>query len=167
MALVVEDGTGLTDSESYVSVAAADAYFAGVGNTSWPGLTETQKEQCLRVATDYIDRRFSYYGCRKQSSQAHEWPRYPNYRDNTPMPAELIKATCEYAVRAAQSPLDPDPEYVDSGQPVLETETEIGGAIKERVRYQAGAFAPQLFRNYPAADGYLLKFVEYRQLERS
>ena len=52
MSLVVEDGTGKADAESYISVADADTYHSNRGNTDWAALTTTEKEQLLRGATD-------------------------------------------------------------------------------------------------------------------
>ena len=43
--MVVEDGTGLTDSNSYVSVVFADDYFSTRGVSKWETLTETEKQQ--------------------------------------------------------------------------------------------------------------------------
>lgn len=37
MSLIVEDGTGLPDAESYASVAFADAYFTARNNSAWTG----------------------------------------------------------------------------------------------------------------------------------
>jgi hypothetical protein len=78
MALIVEDGTGLANAESYVSVAAATTYHANVGNTAWAAITsDTTKEQLLRKATDYMvaQYRLQYAGCRRYSTQSLDWPR--------------------------------------------------------------------------------------------
>src|SRR5688572_6043385 len=77
MPLVVEDGTGLANADSYVSLAQADAYHITLGNTGWAGTNEL-KEQALRRATRYID--FFYYdrwsGVRLNGrDQALQWPR--------------------------------------------------------------------------------------------
>lgn len=79
MALVIEDGTGKADAESYVSVADADTYLtARYPNTlAWFALAEGAKEQALRLATDYVDTEYTgrWIGTRKTSTQALEWPR--------------------------------------------------------------------------------------------
>ena len=38
MALIVEDGTGLANAESYVSVADATTYHTNYGNTAWTAI---------------------------------------------------------------------------------------------------------------------------------
>ena len=77
--LTVEDGTGKTDSDSYISVDNADIYVQDHygGASTWLDLTEDQKEMYLRRAAQYID---SYYrkkwkGLKATSTQAMEWPR--------------------------------------------------------------------------------------------
>ena len=53
MTLVIEDGTGKSNAESYISVADADTYHSNRGNTDWAALTTAEKERLLRIATDY------------------------------------------------------------------------------------------------------------------
>ena len=47
--MIVENGTGLTDSNSYVSVVFADDYFSARGVSGWDALTVQQKEQALKL----------------------------------------------------------------------------------------------------------------------
>ena len=79
MALVVEDGTGLSNADSYVSVEEADAYHLLYGNDEWATLAN--KEVLLRRASRDIDLMF---GTRYQSrpfltTQSLLWPRIPYY----------------------------------------------------------------------------------------
>ena len=49
MSLIVEDGTGKSTSESYISVADASTYFAARAVTSWAALaTDALREAALR-----------------------------------------------------------------------------------------------------------------------
>ena len=62
MSLIVEDATGLSTAESYLSVANADTYHASyTGSTAWSGASTGTKERALRRATQYLD---SVYGGR-------------------------------------------------------------------------------------------------------
>ena len=54
MSLIVEDGTGKSNAESYISVADADTYHSNRDNTDWAALTTAEKERLLRIATDYM-----------------------------------------------------------------------------------------------------------------
>lgn len=78
MALIVEDGSGKPDAESYISVAEADAYHLKFGNTAWAGMTEPNKEIQLRRGTAYIEQMYSgkWQGQRTWPAvQALSWPR--------------------------------------------------------------------------------------------
>lgn len=110
MSLIVEDGTGLTTAESYVSVADADAYHSAFGNTAWTGTTGA-KEIALRRATQYIDSRYRFRGVRKDADQALEWPRVwyePDGRTESWPPKLLEQACCEAALRALSDTLRAD-----------------------------------------------------------
>lgn len=117
MALVVEDGTGLSDAESYASVAAADAYATARGLT-WSG-TDAAKEQALRRATTWLDGRYRgrWPGTKvRLRLQALDWPRTGAHDiagdtvDYQSVPIEVVNATIEAAVREIATPgsLSPD-----------------------------------------------------------
>lgn len=79
MALVVEDGTGLSTAESYVSVTDATTYHTAHGApTSWTNATTAAKESALRLATQYLDVTYglSWQGERIVETMALDWPRY-------------------------------------------------------------------------------------------
>lgn len=74
--LIVEDGTGLTNSNSYATLAEADAYFASqLYASDWTGQTNDIKARALGMATTLIDRMVEFRGYRKGTEQALEWPR--------------------------------------------------------------------------------------------
>ena len=116
MTLIVEDGTGLANAESYVSVADATTYHANVGNTAWAAITsDTTKEQLLRKATDYMvaQYRLQYAGYRRYSTQSLDWPRlyvplidslsaniYPQYVDFDIVPTIVKNACAELALKS-------------------------------------------------------------------
>ena len=54
MALVVEDGSGLSGANSYATAAQADTYASDRGLSAWTGDTAT-KEAALIRATDYLE----------------------------------------------------------------------------------------------------------------
>lgn len=76
-ALVPETGAGLSNADSFVSVEAADAYHADRGAGAWAALTPERKEQCLRLATDYMGQVYAaaWQGVRAVAGQALDWPR--------------------------------------------------------------------------------------------
>jgi len=117
MALIVEDGTGLTDAESYISVANADAYHLAMGNTSWAALATLAKEQALRRATQHLDTNYTFAGDRKTITQRLEWPRisgelyyaYTTFTYNYAWPVRCVQESCaELALRSSSATLIPD-----------------------------------------------------------
>ena len=54
MTLIVEDGTGLANAESYVSVADATTYHANIGNTAWAAITSDATKEQLATANKMI-----------------------------------------------------------------------------------------------------------------
>jgi hypothetical protein len=76
--IIVEDGTGISNSNSYVTLAEADQYFSDTGNLGWAG-TDDFKNQNLINATAAMDatygqRYLSYL--RDNTTQALLWPRH-------------------------------------------------------------------------------------------
>ncbi len=132
MAFVVEDGTGLSAANAYISASAATAYFTDRGITDWTG-TDSVKEAAIIRATAAIDAmyrgRFPGWKARSRE-QALEWPRTLAYdiEDNLiagdEVPVEVEDATCEAALRELLSPGSVLPDL------------ERGGSVK---RLKAGS----------------------------
>lgn len=134
MTLIVEDGTGRADADSYASVAQAQAYAAQYGLTAAPG--SIALDQALRRATRYIDTTFRarFIGIRRNGrAQALEWPRtgaiatleaigdipgyvvgfygtpaYTTILDNI-VPSEVVSATIEAAFSQMGKPVSATP----------------------------------------------------------
>lgn len=99
MAIVVEDGTGKTTAESYVSVQGFKDYCAKYGYDI-TGILDPAIEILLRKSTDYMVSVFrgSWEGERTVYNQALDWPRVGAYRDDY----EVIDPhTLPYEVTAA------------------------------------------------------------------
>lgn len=153
MALVVEDGTGKTDAESYITVVEADAYMAARVLTLWASadFSDTEKEGCLRRATDYMQQayRLRWAGVRKTSTQALDWPRYDvprtdvtgylsvDYYDDDAVPQEVKNACAELAWRAAFGELAPDVSRVTQSEKVGEVAVTYSPGSAPYVRFRA------------------------------
>lgn len=153
-----EDGTGLANANSYVLLAFADQYFLDRAVTTWTG-DDTAKQSALVRATDYVEGRFGpkFIGDRFSETQALFFPTVSSLVDGVtglpapdPLPVKLLKAICEYAVRALTAPLAPDPTTDATGLRVQSTTEEVG-PIKEAVTYAVGGTL-FIFKPYPAAD---------------
>lgn len=103
--LVVEDGTGLVDSNSYVSLSEADDYWElrNEGSSGWGALSDDAKTASLVRAAQYLDYAYRYVGDRYSTIQAMTWPRVVFFdADARAMFADIIPqrikdAQCELA----------------------------------------------------------------------
>ena len=116
--MVVEDGTGLSNADSFVSVAYADTYFTTRGVTAWASLTN--KEALLIKATDYIEAVYSeaWKGVLLLDTQSLSFPRIID--DATAYPDRLKKAVCELALKANDGDL-----LVDVEQRTIEEKVDV------------------------------------------
>jgi hypothetical protein len=161
MAFTVEDGSGVVGANSYTTVAFADAYFEERGNAVWAAIADdADKEKLLIQATDYIEliycRRF--IGDMVATDQALSWPR--NYADpypNDAIPLALQKACAEYALRANDGPLLPDPTVDANGFASVVKRKKIGPIEKEFEVMNGGKV--YVVRSYPVPDGYMYKLL--------
>lgn len=162
MALIVEDGSGKPDAESYCSVLEADTYHAKRGNDRWAALTEQAKEQKLVQATDFMlqDYHGLWKGERRVVLQALDWPRsgvvisdtdaqgyYKPQVDYNIVPVEVKNACAELALRAIMGALN-----VDQTQSV--TEKTVGPIT---VKYESGSSA---VKSYRAVDMLLRRYFK-------
>jgi DnaT-like ssDNA binding protein len=122
--LIVEDGTGLANAESYLSVADANAYHARMGNVAaWSGEVPAL-EAALRRATQYLDARYKFPGCKLVWTQALQWPRDPYTMSDWEFappywPVSRLQAACaELALRALSDSL-----YTDQSDAAVTEET--------------------------------------------
>ncbi len=109
-----EDGTGIEGANSYVSIAAADAYFSSNRNSDkWLALSDSAKQAALIEATTYIEGKYrgTWNGWISFLRQGLAWPRMGAWdadgRYITGVPTQVLRATCELAIVSVDAPLDP------------------------------------------------------------
>lgn len=165
MSLIVEDGTGRADAESYISVAGADLYHGNRGNAMWQALTTERKEQLLRSATDYMAvYDGQWVGRRAVAGQALGWPRdgafvYGMLVANNVVPVPVANACASLALKALSGPLAPDSGQAVKRQKVGPLEKEYQDNTKAKKTYPG---VDQMLGGYLGAGGpYMAK------LERS
>ncbi len=135
MTLIVEDGTGLANAESYISVTDADVYHGNRGNQTWIDLPFTTKEQLLRKATDYLTNAYreKWSGDRLISTQALDFPR----TNEQSVPNEVKAACAIMALKAKDGEL-----LADTGTRVLSEkigaiETKYSQSSPQNTQYRA------------------------------
>ncbi|MCF8481989.1 MAG: hypothetical protein K9H25_16310 [Rhodospirillum sp.] len=121
MTLTVEEGLGLAEADSFLSLEAADAYWSARPHANlsdpWLAAAESGREGALREASAHLGLaygdRFSGAPTRGRG-QALCWPRLGAVdRSGVPLggdsvPREVLAATCELAARALKAPLMAD-----------------------------------------------------------
>lgn len=144
MSLEVEDGTGKSNSESYISVADATAYHTARGNAAWALLTTAQMEAAARKATDYMRQvyRSRWKGYKVNENQALDWPRYDveveGYAvDSDIVPTEVKNACAELALRASAADLNPDLTQGVLSEQVGSIQVTYDKASPQFTRYRA------------------------------
>ncbi len=149
MTLIVEDGTGRSDSESFCSVEFATNYHSLRGNTAWESLaSDTVREQLLRKASEYIEQVYSqrWAGIRKIGTQALSWPRdnveirdaWPlQYYANDSVPTIVQNACAELALKANAGELAPDVTRVKKRVKTDVLEVEYADSTTPYTRYRA------------------------------
>ena len=82
--------------DSYVTVAEADAYNAiRPSNSTWAALYDTEKEQRLVSASDYLDSQYIFTGKKTDENQPREFPR----NGAIEIPTAIKKAVLELALQ--------------------------------------------------------------------
>lgn len=102
MALIVEDGTGKSDADSYVSLADYKTYCAAHGYDLGAAV-DADLENDLRRAMQYLDGEFRYRDIRGSADQAGQFPRSDGAVDYDgltipPVPQRVKNAQCELAL---------------------------------------------------------------------
>lgn len=118
--LVIEDGTGLTNADSYIDVIFADAYFLKRGITQWDALTN--QESLIIRAMDYIENNYSYKGTKLVSTQALQFPRLID--GETVYPIALKNSVCELALKSNDEDLLADTDKTTIREKVGDLEIE-------------------------------------------
>lgn len=117
----VEDGSGLPDATSYVSVAAAEDYFAVDANAAaFLALTTDAKQLYLAWGTRLLDQKTDWKGDPATTTQALRWPRTGvSDRDSRSIPSDIVPtpvaaAACELArwLMTNNPTADQDIEYI-------------------------------------------------------
>ena len=159
MSLIVQDDSGtVPGANGYLPLQEFKDYHDARG-TGYAGKTDEELEEAIIRATDYVDMRFNFVGRKRNGrSQATEWPRIGAFdRDRyhvQGIPDEIKEAVAEYALRALDATLNPDPDRDSSGA-ILQSKSETVGPISESVTYVASAVFSM--PRYPAADQRLIR----------
>lgn len=125
--LVVENGTGLPDANSYCDLDYAVEYCTMKGYTDWLKLSENQQKIFIIRGTEFVDNFYTWKGIRHRQSQSMAFPRDDIYDDDRYLvdgiPDKLKKACIEAAFLNASS----------SANTLFSTKDENGKVKKQKV----------------------------------
>ena len=108
MALVQEDGSRVSNANTYILAADAESYFDLVGKdrTAWDALSTAEQEAAIIRAAQYLEGTYGerFGGYKATKDQALLWPRYDVYEHgwlvgSTTIPERLQHAQAALAYR--------------------------------------------------------------------
>ena len=157
MAAVVDATLSGANSNSYVTLAEAEAYFLTVPHAEhWTGSNDA-KNRVLISATRYLDV-FTYYGERCTTTQALKWPRKKFKVDGveincTFIPSQIKSATFELAHALLY---DGESFIGTTGKDAVYDEVELG---ELKVKYNTKTQTPGLINNILDVYPWLESFI--------
>jgi hypothetical protein len=163
----VEDGTGKSDANAYISTAWADQYWEDHDDsnftTVWTAMSDP--EMAIRMATQYLDSIYKerWKGKKKLSTQALSWPRsYVADRNdytlpNDELPVALMAACAELAIRHENEDEGLFPDLDEGG--IVEAYSVRAGPVSESTRWMTGRSE---YKQYSLVDGLLEDLLEPR-----
>ena len=145
MSLIVEDGTGKADAESFISLADATTRHSNLGNTAWAdAASDSVREAALRRATIYMQQAYRerWLGYKRHKEQALAWPRWSVvvdefWVDTESVPADVANACADLALRALTSDLNADLSRGVVRKKIGPLETEYDPHSPQATRFRA------------------------------
>ena len=136
VSLIVEDGTGIANANSYVSEAEYLTYWTDRGNATAIAITGDTLKSLLIQATDYVENVYyeKWLGDRLTLTQALEFPRVINLID-VEVPDRLKKACFELALKANSASLLTDVEQRIIKEKVAVIETTYSEYSNQLTQY--------------------------------
>lgn len=128
MSLIIEDGSGLTNAESYIDLAYLTDY-ANKRNIDITGITEAN----IIKAMDYFESGYLFKGTKLKETQALTFPRYIN--NEVVYPVRIKNAVCELAIKSKSNELLADTERATKREKVGDIEIEYSEYSKDETSY--------------------------------
>lgn len=127
--------TLIVGTNSYITIAEADAYWSDRNNSVWSAGTTASKEKALIEATQYIDNTYDfigYHGTLNLDTQPLAWPRDAVIIQSGPfkgvdvlndvVPQAIKDAQAELALEALSARLDP---VLDRGGDIKSVKVDV------------------------------------------
>lgn len=171
MALVIEDGSGVSGANSYATEAEANAYLdetnRNASGSAWKIAGSKAREGSLALAQKFLQARWNgkWKGRETNEFQALDWPRIHVQRKNgyffnqTDIPLEVKQAQIEYALIEITTPgtLFPVIQYDDTNRPLKKIREKVD--VLEEEREFSDSPVVSTWRKFPIADGLIRHLV--------
>lgn len=169
MSLIVEDGTGKSDAESYVTTNEVYVYLEKFySDSNYLTATEDEQETFCRKATQYLDMKYygKWNGVKSHQFQALDFPRTDLYIDEWLFPYDEIpqklKDACAEVVQIFVDDDDPLEAINDYG--TVKKEKTTVAVITTEIEYAGGKSS---YKKYPKVDNIVSALISgFGQVER-
>ena len=128
MSLIIENGSGKIDSESYIDLAYLSAYATKRG-LDITGITEAN----IIKAMDYFESSYQFKGTKLLETQALAFPRLIN--GVVEYPVRVKNAVCELTIKSKSAELLADSERATKREKVGDIEVEYSEYSRDEVNY--------------------------------
>jgi len=128
MSLIIENGQGLDNAESYIDLAYLSAYATKRG-LDITGITEAN----IIKAQDYFETAYQFKGTKLVETQALAFPRYIN--NEVVYPARVKNAICELTIKSKSAELLADSERLTKSEAIGDIKVEYSEYSKDEVNY--------------------------------
>lgn len=152
MAFTLEDGTGVTGANAFVSVGELNEFMVDRGEDVYANIDSEKQAAIITASQDYIDTFFTFKGTSLTDTQGMQIP-----TDCVGLIADIKRACCMSAVLDLKSRLFVDPTDI-AQKNVIEEESKVG-SLMDKVVYsdEGGSYTTK----YPttAIDRILNKYT--------
>lgn len=138
--VTVENGIGVANANSYVSLSDADVYFGTrLFSDVWTSAVEATKQKALIQAARTLDNYIAWFGVKADSDQTMQWPRRFVYETQlvnsiaeqvelvNVIPTDVVNAQCELSIYLLESDRTALPDTAGF------SELNIAGAVSFKV----------------------------------
>lgn len=141
---IVEDGTCVSDANSYISLEDANQYQTNKRRSEWLALSDDEKMASLIKGTQYVDKLYTWKGVRKFELQTLSFPRVNTnrtdwlYVEGFPVkniPRQIKEAVCEAAFYAYKANAELFTIHEAEGAGVKRDKKVVTGAVEKEVEY--------------------------------
>lgn len=128
MSLIIENGQGLDNAESYIDLTYLQAYAAKRG-LDITGITEAN----IIKAMDYFESAYQFKGTKLVETQSLAFPRYIN--NEVVYPVRVKNAICELTIKSKNAELLADSERLTKSEAIGDIKVEYSEYSKDETNY--------------------------------